>query len=132
MAYDQSGPWASSTQVHHSPLAFAKSNIDYWHQTRKVPKDKIVLGLPFYGFDLEYVGTNDYSSSYLTYGEIASQWPDSLHLDQIGSLTFNGTQTIAQKTQLALDYGGVMIWEIGQDAVGEKSLLKVIQANMMK
>ena len=33
---------------------------------------------------------------------------------------------MAKKAKLAKDYGGIMIWELKQDAKGEKSLLKVI------
>lgn len=40
---------------------------------------------------------------------------------------YNGCATIAQKTSYALQtLGGVMIWEVTQDAAGEHSLLTAI------
>ena len=41
---------------------------------------------------------------------------------------FNGPETIAKKTRYAIEagLGGVMIWELGQDAEGEASLLQAI------
>jgi hypothetical protein len=40
---------------------------------------------------------------------------------------YNGIPTMRQKTHLAMERaGGVMIWQLGGDARGSKSLLKVI------
>jgi GH18 family chitinase len=41
---------------------------------------------------------------------------------------FNGVSTITRKVKFAQQtlLGGVMIWEIGQDATGDNSLLKSI------
>ena len=37
---------------------------------------------------------------------------------------------MAQETQLGARYGGIMIWELTQDAGGPHSLLSVIQKNL--
>jgi hypothetical protein len=37
---------------------------------------------------------------------------------------------MAQETQLGGRYGGIMIWELTQDALGLHSLLSVIQKNL--
>ena len=37
---------------------------------------------------------------------------------------------MAEKSRLASGYGGIMIWEVTQDADGEYSLLKVIAENL--
>ena len=42
-------------------------------------------------------------------------------------VNYNGPATIRRKTELALQVaGGVMIWELSQDASGAASLLRVI------
>jgi chitinase len=72
--------------------------------------------------------------------EIPQRAFDAVHQVQIMSydhpgahstddLFFNGIQLIRQKTEYALEagLGGVMFWELGQDAMGDDSLLRVIQ-----
>ena len=43
--------------------------------------------------------------------------------------TFNGVDLIAQKTQLSKDYGGIMIWHIGQDS-DDLKLLRTVADNL--
>jgi hypothetical protein len=38
----------------------------------------------------------------------------------------NSQATIVDKTQLAATYGGIMAWELGQDAPAATSLLRAI------
>lgn len=53
--------------------------------------------------------------------------PANAQVDQVGQIYFNGLPTIARKTMLALENtSGIMIWELGQDHLGEFSLLKRI------
>jgi hypothetical protein len=41
---------------------------------------------------------------------------------------YNGIPTMQRKAELARERaGGVMIWELGQDAAGDASLLTVLQ-----
>jgi GH18 family chitinase len=46
------------------------------------------------------------------------------------TISCNGPATIAKKTELSKSHGGIMIWELGQDASGDDSLLKVIADNL--
>ena len=53
--------------------------------------------------------------------------PDYAQLDQVGQAYYNGIPTIQAKTELAMEnVSGIMIWELGQDAFNEYSLLNVI------
>lgn len=113
MAYDQPGAHATFEGM----LA----------DTRKldalgVPRGKRVLGLPFYGRH------RTQRENTLTYGEIVSRFAPLPTADEVMGLAFNGPETIRRKVALARDegYAGVMIWEIGQDAAGPASLLRVI------
>ena len=114
MSYDHEG--------RHS--TFAQAQADTAEMLRQgVPAQKLCLGLPFYGRDIAHPDTS------LAYADIAAQYHPAPAVDQVNSLYFNGIQTIRQKTRYARDYhlGGVMVWELGQDAPGNASLLKAIE-----
>lgn len=113
MAYDNRG--------RHSTFESAKADVQKLID-QGIPAEKIILGMPFYGRDTTKRDT------VLTYGEIVSKYKPAADADEVGTLYFNGPNTIRQKTAFALEknLGGVMVWEIGQDAKGKDSLLKVI------
>lgn len=114
MAYDNQGQ--------HSTLESAKNDMKRLLD-QGVPAEKLVLGMPFYGRHV----TN--RREVLTYAEIVAKYHPAPEVDEVESLYFNGPVTIRQKTQFALDakLGGVMFWELGQDAKGADSLLGIIQ-----
>ena len=130
MSYDQTGPWAKDKPGPHSTYAKAVEDMDYWTERRKLKKKNLNLGLPFYGycFDTQF-------GESMSYGEIISQFPGTENVDEYdppggGRIYFNGIPTIKQKMALARKKaGGVMIWQLLQDAQGELSLLKVIYEN---
>ena len=78
--------------------------------------------MPFYGRQI----TN--RNNALTYAEIKQRFRPGNHQDEAGGFYFNGPDTITKKVKLAkeLELGGVMIWEVGQDATGKDSLLKKV------
>lgn len=122
MVYDLTGPWAPNNPGPHSPYSFAQNAITYWTQQGMAPED-LTLGVPFYGYD--FADQNDVHS--VTYGSMVALDPAYAQLDQVGEAYYNGIPTIQAKTELALDeLSGIMIWELGQDAFNEYSLLNVI------
>lgn len=127
MAYDD---FSTSTPYrHHSDYALAQTCLNYWLTTRGMPANKAVLGLPAYG---RPSGITQ-SGTVLTYKTILSQGGSS-QLDSAtvtaGGFTnytiyYNGQYTIKRKAKLAKDIAaGVMLWEKGQDASDDHSLLK--------
>jgi hypothetical protein len=133
MSYDQYGTWSGPGQ--HSSYAAAVNDLNYWGTTRGIAKEKLILGLPSYGYRWE---TNSKSS--LTFKEIVNLFPGTENDDHIKTITngdiyYNGIPTIKQKTTLAIDHaGGIMWWAMQFDfpSNDSKSLLKamhdVIQA----
>lgn len=127
MAYDD-----FSTTVpyrHHSDLALATTCLNYWINTRGMPKQKAVLGFPAYG---RPSGITQ-SGTILTYKDILSKGgsPQSdSALVSNGAFTnymiyYNGQPTVKKKTMLAKQMAnGVMMWEKWQDATDANSLLK--------
>lgn len=113
MAYDD------SDAANHSSMEFTKSAIEFWvnKETGKgVPREKLVLGVPFYG-----KGT----AGDIFYRDIPDAFAD---VDTYGTYGFNGRVTIRDKADLTLEEGlnGIMIWEIAQDKLDQYSLLSVI------
>ena len=50
MSYDRTGSWRPEKPGPHSTYAHAVEDLDYFGIERKIPKEKIVLGVPFYGY----------------------------------------------------------------------------------
>ncbi|HEX2621110.1 MAG TPA: glycosyl hydrolase family 18 protein [Phototrophicaceae bacterium] len=102
----------------HSPYQYAVDSINFW-RGRGLPADKTVLGVPFYG-----------RPSWASYRTLigAGCSPDSDTCNYQGSLVYyNGRPTIRNKTALAVQQGGgVMYWENSQDTTDGTSLVSAI------
>ena len=133
MSYDKTGPWRPSDPGPHAPMSMAVDDLAYWTGTRGLAAGNVTLGLPFYGYGF---GTNAPES--MSYGEIVQQYPAAKDSDQLmvaggGIVYYNGAATIKAKTTLALQKaGGVMIWQLLQDATGQYSLLTAIDSLVKK
>ncbi|MDB5061669.1 MAG: hypothetical protein JWP67_1512 [Mucilaginibacter sp.] len=127
MSYDKTGPWNQNKPGQHAPFDMAADDMDYWTNKRGIAKEKLSLGVPFYGYGF---GTNAPES--IAYKDIIAQYPGAENTDQVtvpggGIIYYNGAPTIKAKTVLALEKaGGVMIWQLSQDAKSERPLLDVI------
>jgi len=117
MSYDGPERHATFDQAVREVAGLRKEN---------VPAAKIRLGLPFYGRGI----TNRDQVS--TYAQIVQMHRLKANVNEIDGLFFNGPDLIKQKVAWAQKQklGGVMVWEIGQDAAGDKSLLKVIRKSV--
>ena len=112
MAYD--GP-----RTDHSSYSMAERSIATW-LARGIHPDKLVLGVPFYA-----------RPGGAIYRTLLANDPATASGDRIlfkgVEQNYNGPATIRRKTELALQLaGGIMIWELSQDARGSDSLLRVI------
>ncbi|WP_445457621.1 glycosyl hydrolase family 18 protein [Flavobacterium sp. HNIBRBA15423] len=122
MAYDATGPWNPSNPGQHSPYSLAVDQFNYW-TGRGLPSNKAIIGVPFYGY-----GFGSSANQGISYADIVNTYPGAENTDQVANtIYYNGIPTIKQKTTFAIqNAGGVMIWQLAQDATGSKSLLSAI------
>ena len=134
MSYDQTGPWRKDKPGPHSTFEAVLVDFNHWNKDRGLPSEKLILGLPFYGY-----GFGSDIRSDITYGELVSGYPGAEKVDLIelagkGTFYYNGMPTIQKKVAYAIEnkMGGVMIWHITADAAGPFSLLNLISTEINK
>lgn len=130
MSYDRTGPWRPEKPGPHAGYEHAVDDLEYFATVRKIPREKMTLGVPFYGYGYGPELTSPAIS--MNYAEIISTFPGAEAVDEWKRddgmiLYYNGIPTIRRKTELAKEKaGGIMIWQVRGDAKGSKSLLKAI------
>jgi GH18 family chitinase len=102
----------------HGTMEQFERGLSYWSQ-RGLPKEKIVMGAPFYG------------DPNLPYFKIVEADPDAAQVDSFEyygtTYHYNGIPTIQTKTRIAMDKaGGIMFWALDHDTPGELSLVNAI------
>ena len=129
MSYDAIGPSWGRAGAEHSTYEAAQRDLELW-RARGVSKERLVLGLPFYGYGFgEYRPNWAYRDLRSTHGAAA------LKADVIGRacpgcdyITFNSPSTIRRKARLAAaEAAGVMVWEMSQDSA-DALLMGAIEA----
>jgi GH18 family chitinase len=128
MSFDLTGPGNSSHTGQHAPYSMAVEDIRFW-KNKGLSREKIGLGLPFYGYGFYANSTVDE----VAYKDILRRYPGAEQKDKAGhTIYYNGMPTIKEKTRLALrETGGIMIWQLTEDATGDKSLLNAIDSVVM-
>jgi GH18 family chitinase len=130
MSYDHTGAWAPQKPGPHSTYEQAVDDLTYFRNERNISKDKITLGVPFYGYGFG----PEYPIRGLTmnYNSIVDKYPGAELKDEFDMgdgtiMYYNGMNTIKLKTLLAeQDASGIMMWQLSGDAAGSKSLLNEI------
>ncbi len=152
MTYDFHGLW-SRVAGFNSPVYSdipgskgipegAATAVDFMMRQMGIPPEKLLLGLPFYGFvlDAEQVKGPSRGGHYINYSEIVMNWAAGgweYHWDgsalvpfltrvQPGQvITFDTPQSIGIKCDFARvnRLRGVMIWALGQDVLEGRQLL---------
>jgi len=129
MSYDKTGPWNLSKPGQHSPFSMVQNDFNYFNQTRNIAAEKLLIGLPFYGYGFG-IGV----PQSMSYKNIITAYPgaetrDSIKVAEGGTLYYNGLATIKQKANFARDNkaGGLMIWQLLGDSKDKNSLLNAIQ-----
>jgi len=130
MCYDFSGPWSapgphsSYDQAIGSGSTVSSTGLAYWVNYRKWPKEKILLGVPFYGRDFDNQGGQG-----ITFSELINLSSDAYLNDRVNNIYYDGILTMSKKAKYVVDnnYSGIMIWELAQDSREDStSLLRAI------
>ncbi len=133
MAYDDFTTDPRFPYKQHSSMSTATVSLNYWLNTRSMPRAKCILGIPGYGRNS---GATQIATSYKTVlatglqlGPAPIYQSDSAKIRRTDGTTFttyyNGVLTVANKTNLAKTRGnGIFFWELGHDANNEFSLHK--------
>jgi chitinase len=117
--------------MNYSSYSAAVTALQFYSVQKAVPKNKIVLGLPFFAQNLDDSKEEDY-------GAILAAYPNAWRVDMVGGGAFDdgqvfnyvGESTMTQEILLAKQYGGVMIWQLLGDAPDPHSLLHLVQNNL--
>ncbi len=111
MVYD------NTQEKNHASMEYAQAQLDYF-EGRGVERQKLVVGVPFYGRNKDF--------GYMSYKSIIKADESAYNRDYYGEFSYNGKDMILAKCELAKCYGGIMIWELGDDAGEPFSLLNII------
>ncbi len=126
MAYDAAGTWDASPMDNLQHLIDADT---YW-TNRGYTRDKIVMSIPFYGY--QFASNNGGIGLAKKYNEIVAAYPNLIDTDNRtpgnDRTCFNGPELIRRKCQYLIDssFAGVFVWEMTQDATGDQSMHKQI------
>ncbi|PTL78892.1 chitinase [Vitiosangium sp. GDMCC 1.1324] len=132
MSYDNTGTWTGPGE--HSSYSQAVDALSYY-ANKGVPANKMVLGVPFYGYCWGNCGGGQ-SSTYVLYKDILAKYPNAWNSDWINAdgaqYSYNGLATMRAKAALAKQYGGIMIWELAGDVAtsSDQSLLRAIDGSV--
>jgi GH18 family chitinase len=127
MSYDKTGPWRPGKPGPHAPYEMAVEDVDYWAGEKAIAKEKLNLGIPFYGYGFGPKVPADMSYKKIINTYIGAEKTDSVTTKDGGTIYYNGVPTIKNKTKLALQRtGGIMMWQLLQDTTGSNSLLSVV------
>jgi spore germination protein YaaH len=102
----------------HGTMEQFERGLSYW-SGRGLPKEKIVMGAPFYG------------DPNMPYYKIVQADPNAAQTDSFDyygtTYHYNGIPTLQSKTRIAMEKaGGMMFWALDHDAQGELSLVNAI------
>jgi GH18 family chitinase len=108
MTYDGGSP--------HANYDWSVNAVNFW-KGRGLPASKAVIGVPVYS-----------RPSYYTFADLVSRDPANANRDCTtvngSNECYNGLTTVRRKTQWAMgNGGGIMFWELSQDATGANSLI---------
>ena len=118
-------------QTELATLEHAIEDLEYFRTVRHISKEKITLGVPFYGYGFDLALTSPAIS--MNFAKIVSSFKGAERRDEWTMpdgkvLYYNGIPTMEKKALLAKEKAsGIMIWQVLGDAKGSKSLLKTIR-----
>ncbi len=142
MSYGGFGYWNWSSQTDDHTFTKMKNDMEYFLNNRGIAAHKIVGGIPFYSVEFPNSAQSSYDQFHQTicsiYSDPQFDTQDPFHSDTLetteGHVVYiNSIETIEKKMDFCEDFGGIMIWEIGQDCYnGTVSLQDSMYAHMVE
>jgi GH18 family chitinase len=102
------------------------SEMDYYANTKNVPKKQIVLGAGFFGTD---PGGMEYAYKDILAADGSAWSRDSAQVNG-QTVNYTGMMSIQKLATYSKGFGGIMFWELTEDVTDDHSLYKVIQSTM--
>lgn len=159
MTYDYHGPWTGHSGL-NAPLYGADGDpcglsdcVDgsvRYYLSRNLPKDKLLIGLPFYGYQFssrELYATNNagveltfadamqrISNGWTRVWDSASRVPYLVNSDHTLVATYDDPVSISNKCDYVVTngLGGVIVWALGLDSYrGQTPLLDVVGSSLL-
>ncbi len=110
MTYDD------QSEENHSSMQLVQDCVKYWCIDRNVPKEKVLIGIPFYARPSETV-----------FDDLVEKDKMNYFTDNYNDDTYNGFKLVRKKLEFAKkECGGIIIWAINYDRTDGFGLLKVI------
>jgi len=110
----------------YSSYSDTVAQMAYYANTKGIAKSRLVLGAAFFGYDDQW--------NYYAYNEIVGADPEAWTKDQTTvrgqTVNYTGVATMKSLAEYSKGFGGIMFWELGQDAPGQASLYKALQDTM--
>ena len=120
MQYDGGVDYDSTEPLNHATMKMTDASLSIWLDTKKMPKEKAVLGMPLYG--------KNAAGASMAYRDIEASGANvNLNIATVNGVDygFNGITLIKAKTQKAKDRcNGIMFWEFSHDSNTANSLVK--------
>lgn len=119
MQYDGAG-YDTAEPLNHASMKMTEASLNVWLNTKAMPKEKAILGMPLYG--------KDAAGNSIGYRDIEASGADvTLNVATVNGKTYgyNGITLIKAKTQKAKERAnGIMFWEFSHDTNNDKSLIR--------
>ena len=141
MIYNESGLFDKELKD-HSSFDHVEKTIDYWQNRRGIDRSKLVIGVPFYGWQRTFGADGKVvSQGSVTFRDVSGLYPDKsvkedfLTIDTPDggrqTITYNSLKLIREKSHYARAYGGIMIWHIAQDTP-DLRLLRAVYSELIE
>lgn len=109
----------------YSGLTQTMKDVGYYVTTKKMSKDKVVLGAGFFG----NAGNTEVSYAAIMRADPMAWSKDSATVN--GQMVhYEGMATMKMLTEYAKTIGGIMVWDLTEDTYDDHSLMKVIQGDL--
>ncbi len=124
MQYDGAG-YDNTEPLNHAPLKLSENSLNFWLQTKGMPRRLAVMGMPLYGRS---------ANGSIGYRDIEASGANiQINQARVNGIDygFNGVALIKAKTALAMQRtNGIMFWEFSHDSNTENSLVKAANDQM--